>query len=47
MLADGAAARDRKVAADYDRLAEAYAIALGDELDDKPFDRWFLADLAD
>lgn len=46
VLADGPLARDRKVAAEYDRLAEAYAIALGDDLDAKPFDRWFLEELA-
>ena len=46
MLAGGAAARDRKVAAEYDRLAEHYAAALGDELDGKSFDRWLLARLA-
>ena len=46
VLAGGAVARDRKVAAEYDRLAESYAIALGDELDGKPFDRWFLDRLA-
>ena len=47
VLADGATARDRKVAAEYDRLAEHYAAALGDELDGKPFDRWLLDRLAD
>ena len=46
MLAGGAAARDRKVAAEYDRLAERYAEVLGDELDGKSFDRWLLARLA-
>jgi len=46
VLAGGAAARDRKVAAEYDRLAEQYAAALGDELDGKSFDRWLLARLA-
>jgi uncharacterized protein YceH (UPF0502 family) len=47
VLAEGAVARDRKVAAEYDRLAESYAIALGDELDGKPFDRWLLDRLAE
>ena len=47
VLAAGARERDRTVAAEYDRLAEAYAIALGDDLDEKPFDRWFLDQLAD
>lgn len=46
VLADGPLLRDRKITAEYDRLAEAYAIALGDELDRKPFDRWFLEELA-
>ena len=47
VLADGPRARDRKVAGEYDLLAESYALALGDELDDKPFDRWLLEQLAD
>ncbi len=42
VLAQGAGARDRLVATEYDRLAEAYADALGDELAGKPFDRWLL-----
>jgi uncharacterized protein YceH (UPF0502 family) len=46
VLAEGGLARDRKITAEYDRLAEAYAIALGDDLDAKPFDRWLLAELA-
>jgi uncharacterized protein YceH (UPF0502 family) len=46
VLAHGALARDRTITAEYDRLAEAYAIALGDDLDAKPFDRWFLEELA-
>jgi SAM-dependent methyltransferase len=46
VLAAGAAARDRKIMAEYDRLAGPYAAALSDELDDKPFDRWLLARLA-
>jgi uncharacterized protein YceH (UPF0502 family) len=46
VLVEGPRARDRKVAAEYDRLAEAYAIALGDDLESKPFDRWFLEELA-
>ena len=46
VLSSGGLARDRKVTAEYDQLAEAYAIALGDELADKPFDRWFLEELA-
>lgn len=46
VLATGPGARDRKVAVEYDRLAEAYAAALDDELDGKPFDQWLLARLA-
>ncbi|HSU34347.1 MAG TPA: DUF480 domain-containing protein [Propionibacteriaceae bacterium] len=46
VLAGGAGARDRKVAVEYDRLAERYAEALADELDGKSFDRWLLARLA-
>ena len=46
VLAAGGLARDRKVTTEYDRLAEAYAIALGDDLAEKPFDRWFLEELA-
>lgn len=47
VLSDGPRARDRKVAAEYDRLAESYALTLSDELDEKPFDRWLLEQLAD
>lgn len=46
VLRHGAAARDRLVTAEYDRLAESYAAALDDELEHKPFDRWLLARLA-
>jgi uncharacterized protein len=46
VLSDGAVARDRLVAADYDRLAGAYATAISDELSGKPFDRWLLTRLA-
>ena len=46
VLANGAGLRDRQVAAEYDRLAEPYAVALGDELEGKPFDRWLLDRLA-
>lgn len=42
ILAQGATARDRKIAAEYDRMAESYAMALGDDLVEKPFDRWLL-----
>ncbi len=47
LLATGAAARDRSVAAEYDRLAETYADTLYGELDGKPFDRWLLDRVAD
>ncbi len=46
VLVDGPRARDRKIAAEYDRLADAYAERLGDELAEKPFDRWLLEQLA-
>ena len=46
VLANGAGPRDRRVAAEYDRLAEPYAVALSDELAGKPFDRWLLDRLA-
>ncbi len=45
VLVNGAGVRDRRVAAEYDRLADRYTIALGDELDGKPFDRWLLSRL--
>lgn len=41
-LAQGAAARDQKVAQTYDVVAQAYADQLGDELTHKPFDTWLL-----
>jgi len=46
VLADGAAARDARVAAGYDQVASAYADQLGDELSHKPFDRWLLEQVA-
>lgn len=46
VLAAGAPARDRLVAAEYDRLAGHYAAELAEELDGKPFDRWLLDRLA-
>ena len=46
MLASGPGARDRQVAAEYDRLAAAYAATLNGELDGKPFDQWLLTRLA-
>jgi uncharacterized protein len=47
VLLEGPAARDRRLAVDYDRLAESYAAALDQKLDDKPFDRWLLSRLAE
>ena len=50
VLAEGADARDDKVRATYGTVAAAYADALGDELDDLPFESWLLrrvVDLAD
>lgn len=47
ILAEGAGARDAKVVAAYDAVADAYAEALGDELIDKPFDLWLLERIAD
>ncbi|HEY5822646.1 MAG TPA: DUF480 domain-containing protein [Propionibacteriaceae bacterium] len=46
VLAEGAVARDRKVATEYDQLALGYAEALSHELEGKPFDQWLLARLA-
>jgi uncharacterized protein YceH (UPF0502 family)/SAM-dependent methyltransferase len=46
VLADGPEARTEKVRAAYDALAGAYADALVDELDQKPFDRWLLERVA-
>lgn len=34
------------IPADYDRVAEAYAVALSDELGGKPLDRWLLERIA-
>ncbi len=45
-LAEGDDVRDRKVVDAYDLVAGAYAEALLDELDGKPFDRWLLERLA-
>ena len=46
LVADGPAARDDRVRAAYDEVAEAYGAHLADELDAKPFDRWLLERLA-
>jgi uncharacterized protein YceH (UPF0502 family) len=45
-IAEGGEQRDRKVVDVYDQVAGAYADALLDELDGKPFDRWLLERLA-
>ena len=47
VLAEGPAARDRRVMAAYTEAATGYAAELLDELDRKPFDRWLLERLAD
>jgi uncharacterized protein YceH (UPF0502 family) len=47
VLAEGASVRDARVVATYDTVATAYANALVDELDGKPFDRWLLERLVD
>ena len=47
VLADGPEARTAKVKAAYDIVASAYADALLDELDNKPFDRWLIERVAD
>ncbi len=46
VLRDGAAARDARVLAAYDAIAEPYAAAVLDELIDQPFDVWFLERVA-
>lgn len=47
VLADGAVARNDRVRAFYDAVAEGYARDIADELDGRPFDRWLLERLAD
>ncbi|MEI2777856.1 MAG: DUF480 domain-containing protein [Tetrasphaera sp.] len=47
VIADGAGARDARVRAAYDAAAVGYARAYADELQDKPFDRWLLGQIAD
>lgn len=42
VLGEGRAARDARVVASYDVLAQTYADRLADELDHRPFDRWLL-----
>lgn len=46
VLAAGAAARDDRVRAAYDEVAEAWFAARGDELTEQPFDVWFLERVA-
>lgn len=46
-LADGPEARDARVLASYERIADAYAKNLGRELEHTPFDRWLLDRVAD
>lgn len=45
-LAGGVAARDAAVRETYDAVAVAYADTFGDELADRPFDRWVLERVA-
>ncbi len=46
VIGAGPAARDARVVTAYDEMADAYADALLDELDHKPFDRWLLERIA-
>ena len=46
VLRDGPVRRTERVRATYDTVADEYAARVGDELDDKPFDRWLLERLA-
>ncbi len=46
VLQDGAEARDARVRAAYDAVAEAYAGTYDDELASKPFDTWLLDRIA-
>lgn len=46
VLRDGVAARDARVVAAYDAIAEPYAEAVLDELTGQPFDLWFLERVA-
>ncbi|GMA38493.1 DUF480 domain-containing protein [Mobilicoccus caccae] len=47
VLRDGGEARDSRVLAAYDAVADTYAHEFGDELEHKPFDRWLLARIAE
>ena len=46
VLAQGVGARDERVRQTYDGVADAYFVALGDELIEKPFDVWLLERVA-
>jgi len=46
VLAQGVGARDERVRQTYDGVADAYFVALGDELIEKPFDLWLLERVA-
>lgn len=47
VLAEGPEARDARVLASYAQVASAYSTNVGGELDEKPFDRWWLGRLAE
>ncbi len=47
VLADGADARDARVAASYDAVAATYGGRLAAELEDLPFERWLLRRVVD
>ncbi|WP_309649158.1 DUF480 domain-containing protein [Nocardioides sp.] len=47
VIADGREARDERVRSSYGLVAEGYAAAMADELDDLPFERWLLEHVAD
>lgn len=47
ILSQGAEARDARVLAAYDQVAEAYASSLGDRLAAQPFERWLLSRVAE
>ncbi|GAA4128325.1 hypothetical protein GCM10022215_39680 [Nocardioides fonticola] len=47
VLREGAAARDARVVATYDAIAEPYAATLVPELEQLPFERWLLGRIAE
>ncbi len=47
VIDDGREGRDERVRASYGLVAQAYADALADELDDLPFERWLLERIGD